>query len=458
MKRVLLLAYGLVLLQAGLFTCASADTLTYTDSVPLSTTNWSLSVTIPKFDPSLGDLTSVTFKLGAHIESVVKFESLDAAPATVTTSLSGEMHLKRPDLTDILVVLPSSSQSENVAAFDGTIDFGGTSGKTYPQVLADKMETVTSPPPISDLALFTGVGNIILPVTTTAAVVVSGPGNVVQQVNTQASAQVTVIYNYNPPGLYQAYRYIGGGPVIFSGLAQDGERVISALPGVLCIDPGDEKWANYVTAARLQIDYFIKNVVLRKEIPETGQCYDVFSSTANYPGFNQQGTRNIRLWWPLMFELPGTKWTLTAVSGTQSRVQLPGETVPGYVHEDVWEWMVDASVNSMKDVVALFHQLPWGLCEIPLISNETLYTQLQEKLDELAAAVERQQMDAAATALIDFEILVMENCTSQCPVFAAARFQGIVNTQENPVCCKLIADAEYIGKKLGIFENGGPRF
>ena len=49
----------------------------------------------------------------------------------------------------------------------------------------------------SDLALFSGIGSIVLPVTGTGSSTVSGPGNVVSQINTQASGSAFVVYTYS---------------------------------------------------------------------------------------------------------------------------------------------------------------------------------------------------------------------------------------------------------------------
>lgn len=455
MGRLAVLLCLMVLLQLGSLLNVSADTIEHVSNIGLTTTNWVSSVTVPKFDPALGELKSITFVLKAHVESAVKFESLDAAPATVTTTVSGSITLQRPDMSNILTVLPFSQQVENVSTFDGTIDFGGTSGRTYPQVSADNSGSITSPPPVSDLALFTGSGEITLPVVATAVAAVSGPGNVIQQINTSASAEIKVIYEYATSGLFQAYAITGGSAnVVDGGYAGPSPSVSQAVPGVLSIDPGGEKWPNFVTAARVGVDYYIKNVVLRKTIGEVGQCYDVFSEIPGYPAFNQQGTNKIRLRWPLMYEPPGTTWTLTITSGTQNAVQLPGESKPEYLHQDVWEWRVEASFESMKNLIKMVRQLPYGLCEVPLISNRLLYEQLLAQIDKVQAAVAANDLNLAAEELIEFELLVLDNCESICPPNAAGTYVGIVNTLENPVCCKLIADAEYVAKRAGIFHDG----
>lgn len=176
---------------------ARADVISFSDSVPLQSTNFNSSVTLPLFDPSIGILEKVTLKLTGYVEGAAKFESLDSEPATVTMELAAEITLQRPDLSTLVVSLPLVMTSDDVDAFDGNIDFGGGSGRTYANLMADQLEIVMTMDP-ADLALFTGVGNVVLPVVAIGASTGSGAGNLLLQFNTSAAADVTVCYQYIP--------------------------------------------------------------------------------------------------------------------------------------------------------------------------------------------------------------------------------------------------------------------
>ncbi|UCD29230.1 MAG: PEP-CTERM sorting domain-containing protein, partial [Planctomycetota bacterium] len=178
---------------------AYADQVSYSDSISLQSTNWSSSMSIPKFNPTWGILQSIEFSLSGHVEGIAKFESEDNAPATVTMDIQADIELQRPDLSTILITIPLAQTSDNVTAYDGNTDFGGTSGRTYSGLSADQTETTTSPPPASDLVLFTGFGNIILPVDATGTSTGSGAGNLILQFLTSASAEATVTYIYEVP-------------------------------------------------------------------------------------------------------------------------------------------------------------------------------------------------------------------------------------------------------------------
>jgi len=234
------------------------------------------------------------------------------------------------------------------------------------------------------------------------------------------------------------------------GYAGFGADVITAVPGVLAICPGIN-WSNFVGAT---VPYTLKNVVLRKQTPEIIQCADIFPAKI----VSQQGTANIRLWWPLMYEVPSTTWTLTILYGTSIAFDDdgPGPNPAGYVHTEVWTWHVDASLGSMISLLELFHELPFGLDEVPLISDEVLFPILRQKLIDVIALVEAGDLVNASLLLGDFEMEVMDACIATSPAFPnpTGPGTGIANSFENPACCKILADTEYVGFKLGILQPG----
>jgi hypothetical protein len=270
------------------------------------------------------------------------------------------------------------------------------------------------------------------------------------------AAKVAEVPVTNPTNfVFQAYPGDSDGTDLqYLGYAGLGEDVITAVPGVLQIVPGPN-WANFVrvtTPAGAPVAYSIKNVSLVKTTPQIIQCADVFPVKR----ISQQGTANIRLQWPLMYEVPGTTWTLTILVGTTVPSIIPGDTsgnLPSYVHTIIWKWAVDANINSMENLLALFHELPFGLDEVPLISNEVLYPVLQAKLVAAGIAIEAGDTVTAGDILGDFDMEVMDACIGVSPLFPNPVIgTGIANTAENPACCKLLADTEYVGFQTGSFQ------
>ncbi len=216
---------------------------------------------------------------------------------------------------------------------------------------------------------------------------------------------------------------------------------ITAAPGILSFDPGS-KWENFVRAYRAGKPYCLKDVQLDKVHPGGRQCVDVFG-----PGrINQHGTPNVRTWWPLMYEPYGTTWTVTILYTTLNSVMLPGETSPSVVHQDKWKWNVVVSLDSLDSLLDLFHELPHGTSEAPLISDETAYSRLKG-LIMLAKGATSNPTELSAI-LSQIELATADYCISEPPRFpfpsGAGRGLGIANTAENPACCKILSDLDYL--------------
>ena len=251
--------------------------------------------------------------------------------------------------------------------------------------------------------------------------------------------------------VYQAYAVSEGeGATTVLGYNGFGNATITAVPGVLSIDPG-LNWSNFINAPA-SVGPFIKNVTLTKVTGTTGQCSDVFPVTT----VNQQGSANIRLWWPLMYELPGTTWTLTVFYGT--RLPYKDSANPNnaaYAHTEVWTFAVTADIESMEAELALFHEIPFGKDEVGLISDEVLFPVLEAKLAGVADDLAIGNTFDGGLLLSDFEMEVSDACITSSPLFPdpTGIRTGIANTDENPACCKLLADAEFVGFATHLFQT-----
>lgn len=176
-------------------TNANAEQLIVNDTISVTVTDWSDSLTIPQFNPALGTLQSVKIVLNGHVEGSAAYESLDNDPALVNLDLVAEIILTRPDASVLVSVLPLANVSENAGAFDGAIDFDGDSGSTFDGLSADEMDMTTLNSP-ADLLLFTGLGNVLLPISANGQSAATGPGNITQLFSTSAGADVQVTYTY----------------------------------------------------------------------------------------------------------------------------------------------------------------------------------------------------------------------------------------------------------------------
>jgi len=182
------------------FATAQAATLSYTDSAALATTNWVDTLSFSKFDTSLGTLTSIRFDLSGVVQGVGNAESLDSSGSNVTLSLGSLLSLTRPDNSTLVVTNPVFSQTFNFSAFDGAIDFAGTSGGSTGSVSATGSNFFVSGS-ASDFALFSalGGGTINLGLNAVGASNGNGSGNLITQFNTAASGVAKVTYTYTAP-------------------------------------------------------------------------------------------------------------------------------------------------------------------------------------------------------------------------------------------------------------------
>ena len=190
---------------------AQAAVISYTSTIAQAKTNWNTAVpgptvplplTLTGFDTLGGTLTllSAVITFTSDIISTTKVESLDAAPSTVTATASGNVTFSNlPNAAASLILLPTLSQSIGLTAFDGVIDFAGTSGFTFLPITATASGTKSYSLP-ADLSFFStlGLGTFNINVATVATSGATGAGNLVTQINTTGGAAATIVYTYLP--------------------------------------------------------------------------------------------------------------------------------------------------------------------------------------------------------------------------------------------------------------------
>lgn len=210
------LASGVLLAGANAFALTDGP---YTVSFPASGTtavDFAGTMSFPKFNVGGGTLQSITFTLSGGLTAGQQFENRGASAATITVTTTGTMTLKRPDNSTLVVTIPQVVNSKLVSAFDGTIDFGGTSGFTFPDTAANLSQTQTYSG-ASDLALFSGAGNITLPVTAVGNSSGSGSANVTISATLVGSSSATVTYTYSVAAVPEASTYGAIGVVGLAG-------------------------------------------------------------------------------------------------------------------------------------------------------------------------------------------------------------------------------------------------
>ncbi len=171
---------------------AQAATVTSSASKALTATNWTDSLSLSQFDASLGTLTGVQFNYSGAVSTMFMVEALNGTASVATFTSSGRLIFSGPFSATLNA---SNSTLQNLSAFDGDIDFGGTSGATIgPLVALDSGLFNVG----GSIASYIGSGTFNVGIAGNGLSGITGAGNQIAQINTRASADVQVTYVYTP--------------------------------------------------------------------------------------------------------------------------------------------------------------------------------------------------------------------------------------------------------------------
>jgi len=235
---------------------------------------------------------------------------------------------------------------------------------------------------------------------------------------------------------------------------------------------------------------FVQSWRLIKQVPGSFKCPDVYGTphfdfSKTPPVFQPyqyyQIGSGVRTWWSLNFTQPGTQFLLEVISVCRGSGTVGG--VPGdpRVHKDTWIWRVVADVNTLANLIELMHGGAVSTLEVPCILGEDMYDALKSANATLAGAVNTGDRAKIGNAIFDMEALIVANCLfvevlnpvvsypgpkqfdepagfqppgnlAQTVFFGTggSAVAGILDTIENPCCCKLLVDLEWIALKQGI--------
>jgi hypothetical protein len=159
-------------------------------------TDWTETKTLPQFDPSLGTLTSVEIHTTDPLTNDIKMENIDSGPATIHAGVHGRANLSGPSISGLTTAL-DTVQSFQASAFDGVVDFAGTSGHDFGEHTTPGANTITLTT-TADIAPYIGSGSVAFTESAHADSAATGSANLLLSVNTTISASVQVIYHYIP--------------------------------------------------------------------------------------------------------------------------------------------------------------------------------------------------------------------------------------------------------------------
>lgn len=186
MKKLVSLA-AVALLAAS---AAHADTISFSDSFGPQSTNWTHNLSLTKFDPTLGTLTSISIVYGGSVTSTFSLENRDPAAATLTANTFATLKFGGPiNVTKTI----DESVDKSVGAFDGTDDLLGVSAVGPFDVTGSVGPTTLG---VAVDPTYEGIGSFLINVVATGKSNASGAGNLHADIATIADANATVTYTY----------------------------------------------------------------------------------------------------------------------------------------------------------------------------------------------------------------------------------------------------------------------
>lgn len=182
---------------------AAASEQSETVSIPATDTNFSRMVDIPQFDQSNGALTSVEIVVAAETNGRMRVENTSTSSGeSGTLSLGATVTVASVDDPSVAATaaFPAGDASFTLDVYDGVTDFDGPSGAVFSGLTgSDTVSTVFTDP--GDLAIFIGTGVAELSVDAVAVGTLSTGGNVVNEFETTARADIAVIYQFEAPSI-----------------------------------------------------------------------------------------------------------------------------------------------------------------------------------------------------------------------------------------------------------------
>jgi len=286
---------------------------------------------------------------------------------------------------------------------------------------------------------------------------------------------------------------------IFTGTCDAQDGVTGAVPGILALKRnGLNLDVNcFAVTPAGESGCVVQSYRLFKMVPGSFKCPDVYGLPHFAPDSNGnlviqfytyvQFGSGIRTWWSLNFTQPGTRFCLQVVSACQFTPRDASGNPVGVqrtrLHMDNWRWRVTADEHTLLNVIELMHGGAVSTLEVPCIMGEDMYDALKtarQRLADAIAGTTDSRLNDVGNALFDMEALIVANClfvevlnplvafpgpmqygapNIQPPGNAAATVifgnqgsavAGIIDTVENPCCCKLLVDLEWIAIRQGL--------
>ena len=150
------------------------------------------------FSSTMGTLTEVDVVTSGTFSTEFAAENLASSSNVITGTTTANLSINVPSGA-IPLSIPAVTDTFNGSRFDGTLDYGGTSGKDFAAVTSSSAAQTTVLTSAAALAAFTG--NFRIPITLSGhanGAATSTDADISESFHTLTSATITVIYHYDP--------------------------------------------------------------------------------------------------------------------------------------------------------------------------------------------------------------------------------------------------------------------
>jgi hypothetical protein len=261
-------------------------------------------------------------------------------------------------------------------------------------------------------------------------------------------------------------------PVALKGVVDaDGNAVIDPATGCQKME---YDWTNSDFMWRKTDAYIVQSVTLEKtHSMRKGACSLLWLNDYIRQQGKEKATSQINTCWPLLYEIDGTKWTLSVIYQTNPAKPDPsGRTAR--VHKERYVWTVDWKAKDFSDFRArlnYFSKAPAGQCELFAVPPAELskilglldgrgceeFNTLDPGITALLGSTDRQQLQLAADKAAQLESLLdADSCIDPClanygmPRVGAI---GIINSDQAPVGSVLLSDFYYAANNAGLLQD-----
>ena len=177
----------------------TTQTITQQQTIADAIGSWTRTLSFAQFSPSDGSLLDINAGLVGDVTGSILLENLEAAPATFSLVLPGWISLFGPGNALLASVAPEAAKSVTLGAFDGNVDYAGSSGTTLAGLSNTATQDVLLQPGSTGIPGFVGTGTVDLPVTAGTSLQATGPANMQIVSHASAGATVTLSEDYSPP-------------------------------------------------------------------------------------------------------------------------------------------------------------------------------------------------------------------------------------------------------------------